>query len=140
MTSPSRLRRYGSSSSRGRFEPVLEVDGRGRAALAFVANADPYTYSGPFALHLVPAARFDLGLDFVAPESVGPVGLVRLLTRIAVGPWTARCDGLLHGHDLDRLRIASDVPQPPQADGEDVGDVREAVLEAERGAVWVLAR
>jgi diacylglycerol kinase family enzyme len=41
-------------------------------------------------------------------------------------------------HDTDRLEIVCDVPMPLQADGEDLGDVREAVFEAERGAVAVL--
>src|SRR5262245_47178689 len=31
----------------GRFDPALEVLGRGRAAFALVANGDPYTYAGP---------------------------------------------------------------------------------------------
>src|SRR5207247_10771108 len=31
---------------RGRFEPVLEISGLGRAAFALVANCDPYTYAG----------------------------------------------------------------------------------------------
>src|SRR5262249_51793121 len=47
---------------RGRYEPALEIEGLGRAAFALVANCDPYTYAGGLALHVAPAARFDLGL------------------------------------------------------------------------------
>ncbi len=46
--------------------------------------------------------------------------------------------GVLAGHDLDRIEVHCDVPLPLQADGEDLGDVREAVFEAERDAVTVL--
>jgi hypothetical protein len=43
----------------------------------------------------------------------------------------------LYGHDLDRVEIVCDVPTALHADGEDLGDVEEAVFEAERGAVSV---
>ena len=42
--------------------------------------------------------------------------------------------GVLTGHDLDRIEVHCDVPLPLQADGEDLGDVREALFEAERDA------
>ena len=41
------------------------------------------------------------------------------------------------GH-LDRIAVRSDRPLPLHADGEDLGDVTEAVFEAERGSVTVL--
>jgi diacylglycerol kinase family enzyme len=45
----------------------------------------------------------------------------------------------LYAHDVDRIDVVCDSPMPLQADGEDLGDVTEAVFEAERGAVTVLA-
>ncbi len=57
---------------RGRLEPALEVVGLGRAAFALVANADPYTFAGPLPLRIAPRARFELGLDVVAPRRVRP--------------------------------------------------------------------
>src|SRR4029450_6774524 len=60
---------------RARFEPVLEVRGRGRPAFAPAANPDPYTYAGRVALHVAPEARFELGLALVAPQRVGPATL-----------------------------------------------------------------
>ena len=42
-------------------------------------------------------------------------------------------------HDVDRVRVDCDRPLPLQADGEDLGDVEQAVFEAERGALLVLA-
>jgi hypothetical protein len=44
----------------------------------------------------------------------------------------------LRAHDADRFVIRCDVPTPLQVDGEDLGDVVEVVLEAERDAVTVL--
>ncbi len=119
----------------GRFEPALEVDSLGRAAFALVANCDPYTYAGPVPVHVAPKARFELGLDVVAPRRISPVLVPRLLARLVTGRGGA---GLAYGHDLDRIEITCDVPLPLQADGEDLGDVESAVFEAERNAVSVL--
>ena len=49
-----------------------------------------------------------------------------------------RAPDLLRGHDLDRLELRCDEPLPLQVDGEDLGDVSEALFEAERSAVDVL--
>jgi diacylglycerol kinase family enzyme len=123
---------------RARFEPALEVLGRGRAAFALVANADPYTYAGRVALHVAPEARFELGLDLVAPRRVGPATLPRLLRYAFTGHGQEDADDVIYGHDLDRIEIACDRPLPLQADGEDLGDVENVVFEAERAAAKVL--
>jgi diacylglycerol kinase family enzyme len=125
-------------SRRGRFEPALEVRGLGRAAFALVANADPYTYAGRLPVHIAPEARFELGLDVVAPAQVGPLGLPRLLRYVLTGRGQVTARDVLYGHDLDRIEIVCDRPLPLQADGEDLGDVQEAVFEAERDAIAVL--
>jgi diacylglycerol kinase family enzyme len=127
-----------AGSRRGRFEPALEVRGLGRAAFALVANADPYTYAGRLPVHVAPEARFEQGLDLVAPVRVGPLGLPRLLRYVVAGRGQIEARDVLYGHDLDRIEIACDRPLPLQADGEDLGDVEEAVFEAERDAVAVL--
>jgi diacylglycerol kinase family enzyme len=121
-----------------RFEPALEVQGRGRAAFALVANGDPYTYAGSIPIRVAPEARFELGLDLVAPKRVRAVTLPLLLRYVLTGRGQARSRELLYGHDLDRIEIACDRPLPLQADGEDLGDVEHAVFEAERGAFAVL--
>ncbi len=122
----------------GRLEPMLEISGLGRAAFALVANADPYTYAGPIPLHVAPQARFELGLDLVAPRRVSPISLPRLLGYALLGRGQANDPGVLYGHDLDRIEVACDGPLPLQADGEDLGNVTSAVFEAEREAVIVL--
>ena len=45
---------------------------------------------------------------------------------------------MLSGRDVDRLVVHCDRPLPLQVDGEDAGDVLEAVYEAERDAVTAL--
>lgn len=126
------------AEQRLRFEPALEVEGRGRAAFALVANGDPYTYAGSIPIRVAPEARFELGLDLVAPKRVRAVTLPRLLRYVVTGRGQLRSRELLYGHDLDRIEIACDRPLPLQADGEDLGDVEHAVFEAERGALAVL--
>jgi diacylglycerol kinase family enzyme len=123
---------------RARFEPALEVRGEGRAAFALVANTDPYSYAGPVSLHVSPEARFELGLDLIAPKRVTPRSLPRLLGYLFSGHGQTDAADVHYGHDLDRIEIVCDRPLPLQADGEDLGDVSEAVFEAEREAVTVL--
>lgn len=118
-----------------RFAPAVEVRGLGRAAFVLVTNGDPYTYVGPVAVRLAPEARFDLGLDLVAPRSLGPRGYPQAVRHVLTG--RSRLD-LLTAHDADRIEVSCDEPMPLQADGEDLGDVSEAVFEAERNAVDVL--
>jgi diacylglycerol kinase family enzyme len=120
---------------RGRFDPVLEVVGYGRAALVLVSNGAPYTFLKALAIQTAPQAAFAEGLDFLAPHSLTPRTLPPLLLALATGR-PAR--NAFRGHDLDRIEVRCDAPLPLQADGEDLGDVTEAVFEAERGAVTVL--
>jgi diacylglycerol kinase family enzyme len=123
-------------AQRGRFDPVLEVEGHGRAALVLVANVNPYTFLKALAVQVTPEAVFEQGLDFLAPVSLTPRTLPPLLFALATGR-PAR--NALRGHDLDRIAVRCDRPLPLQADGEDLGDVSEAVFEAERESVSVLA-
>jgi diacylglycerol kinase family enzyme len=123
----------------GRFEPVLEVEGLGSAAFALVANCDPYTYFGPVPLHVAPEARFELGLDLVAPRGFGPLAVPRFLAYTLLGRGQTRAQDVHYLHDADRIVIRCSTPTPLQVDGEDLGDVEEAIVEAEREAVAVLA-
>jgi diacylglycerol kinase family enzyme len=122
----------------GRFDPVLEVRGLGRAAFALVANCDPYSYAGNVPLHVAPAARFELGLDVVAPAVVRPLSVPKILAHLVRGRLDERPEEVRYGHDLDRIEILCDRPLPLQADGEDLGDVERATFEAERDALSVL--
>ena len=125
------------AESRVRFEPRLELEGLGRAAFALVANCSPYTYAGAVPLDLVPDASFEDGLAVVAPVRLRARNLPRLALLGSRGHGVKPGDTLA-AHDLDRLVVRCDEPLPLQVDGEDTGDVVEAVYEAERYAVTVL--
>ncbi len=120
------------------YEPQLEIEGLGRAAIVFVSNDAVYTYAGKLPLRIAAEARFELGLDVSAPERVGPAAAARLAARILSGRGLEGVGGVLTRHDVDRVAVRCDRPRPLQADGEDLGDVTEAVFEAERDAIDVL--
>jgi diacylglycerol kinase family enzyme len=119
----------------GHLDPLMKIDGFGRAAAAFVANCCPYTYADNVPLPIAPEADFELGLDLVAPECVRRATLAPTVARVLAGRWRGR----LYGHDLDRIEVTCDRPLPLHVDGEDLGDVEHAIFEAERAAVSVLA-
>jgi diacylglycerol kinase family enzyme len=123
---------------RGRFEPAMEVVGVGPVAFALVANGNPYSYVGRLPLRIAPQASFEGGLDLVAPRELK----ARLLPQVAwwalAGRGQDRSPKVLYVHDADELRVISEIPVPLQVDGEDLGDVTEAVFEAERAALRVL--
>ena len=121
---------------RFRYEPALEIDGLGRAAFALVANCSPYTYAGWLGLRFAPDATFEGGFDVVAPIDVRARALPRLTTQAIRGRRHAR--GVLLGHDLDQVVIRCDAPLPVQVDGEDIGDLGEVEIVAERDALTVL--
>jgi diacylglycerol kinase family enzyme len=120
---------------RARFDPVLDVAGHGRVAFALVANADPYSYAGPLPLRLPRGARFDGGLDLLAPRRFRARSLPGAVSYLLTGRTRLP---LLVLHDADRIEVRCDEPLPLQLDGEDVGDVTEVRFEAERDALDVL--
>jgi diacylglycerol kinase family enzyme len=122
---------------RGKWEAQLEIEGVGRAAFVLVSNGDPYSYAGSLPIRVTPAAQFEEGLDFAAPTRVRARDVPRLFTAVFRGRGYNRLS-ILGGHDLDRIVVRCDSPLPLQADGEDLGDVVEAVFEAKRDAVSVL--
>jgi diacylglycerol kinase family enzyme len=126
------------AGQRATMPSALEVTGLGRAAFALVANCDPYTYVGPVPLRVAPAARFELGLDVVGARELRPGAVPRFLTYVLRGGGQQRAEDVLYGHDLDGFEVVCDAPMPLQVDGEDLGDVENAVFECERDAISVL--
>ena len=123
---------------RGRWEPSLEIEGVGRAAFVLVANGNPYSYAGSVPLRVAPDARFEDGIDFIAPTRVRARDVPRLAGYMVRGKGQLDATDVLSGHDLDRIVVRCDKPLPLQADGEDLGDVDEAVFEVKRDAISVL--
>jgi diacylglycerol kinase family enzyme len=119
-------------------EPRLEIVDWGRAAFLLVANGRPYTYAGPLPLIVNRDARFDVGLDFAAPTTLTPFSTPRTLLR-AVRGTLGNDPRVITGHDVARIEVRCDLSLPLQADGEDLGDVTEAIFEAEPDALSVLA-
>ena len=122
-----------------RLDDVLVVNGDERAALIVVSNDAVFTFAGGTALTFSPKARFELGLDYAALSDGGALRILRGLTRAARGRGLAGLPGVTTGHDLDRVEVVCERPRPLQADGEDLGDVEQAVFECERDAVSVLS-
>jgi diacylglycerol kinase family enzyme len=118
-------------------DQVIEVRGLGRAAFAVVCNGDPSTFAGPLPVRFAPAARFELGLDMVAPVRMQRRSMIRIALAILRGRIPSS-DDAFYGHNLDRIEVVCDRPEPLHADGEDLGDVTSAVFECQRAAVSVL--
>jgi diacylglycerol kinase family enzyme len=123
---------------RARFEPAMTVLGRERVAFALVANCDPYSYVGRLPLRIAPEARVELGLDLVAPRRLRARLVPQVARWVLAGSGQTRSPHVLYVHDADEIRVECDGPTPLQADGEDLGDVTEALFEAERSALEVL--
>ncbi len=123
---------------RARFEPALEIAGRGRAAFAFVGNGAPYTYAAGRPLPILPETRFELGLDYLAPTAVRARDVPKLIRYAFTGRGQSIDPQFLYAHDVDLIELVCDRPLPLQADGEDLGDVERVVFEAERNALSVL--
>jgi len=122
---------------RRNLDQVLEIRDLGRAAFVVVCNGAPSTFAGPVPLHFAPAARFELGLDLTAPVRLHRRSIIRLAMTILTGHAPRSTDALI-GHNLDRIEVVCDEPEPLHADGEDLGDVTSAVFECQRSAVSVL--
>ena len=123
---------------RFRYEPVAELEGVGRVAFAVVCNSETFTYVGARRLSLTPDARFELGLDAIAPRVVRPRDVPRLAAYVLTSRKSLRSTGVEYLHDRDRIALRAERPLPLQADGEDLGDVQEVVFECERSALSVL--
>jgi diacylglycerol kinase family enzyme len=125
-------------ASGGRIDAQIEVAGHGRVAWALISKGPVYTYAGPIPVRVARTARFELGLDLVAPRAIRARSFPRLMGYALTGRGQQHASDIVYVHDADRLELRADRPLPLQADGEDLGDEREVLLEAERNAVAVL--
>jgi diacylglycerol kinase family enzyme len=123
---------------RGRFEPAMEIVGVGPVAFALIANGNPYSYVGRIPLRIAPRASFEGGLDLVAPRELKARFLPQVAWWALAGRGQDRSSKVLYMHDADELYVVAGSPVPLQVDGEDLGDVTEALFEAERAALRVV--
>jgi diacylglycerol kinase family enzyme len=122
-----------------RYEPVAELAGVGPVAFAIVSNCEIFTYVGSRPVSLTPRARFELGLDAIAPREIAPRDVLRLVGYAATTRERLRGRTVAYLHNKDRFELRARIPLPLQADGEDLGDVQEVVFECERSALSVFA-
>jgi diacylglycerol kinase family enzyme len=122
----------------GRIDPQIEVAGHGHVAWALISKGPVYTYAGAIPMRVAPRAGWELGLDLLAPKAIHLRSFPRLLAYALTGRGQERASDIVYVHDADRLELRADRPLPLQADGEDLGDADEVLLEAERNAVAVL--
>jgi diacylglycerol kinase family enzyme len=127
------------AAHRFRIPAAVELADHGPVAFVLAANCDPYTYAGRLPLRLAPLARFEAGLDVVAPRRLAARHLPRYARYAATGRGQERAADVVYLHDVDRAEARASQPLPLHVDGEDLGDVTELVLTAERAAVLVLA-
>ncbi len=102
-----------------------------------VAVGRPYTYAGRLPVTLGSETRHAGGLDFVGPKRISPLTIPRVLMRGMLGNLHSDTT-MVSAQNVDRFVVLCDRPMPLEADGEDLGDVTEAVFEAERDALDVL--
>jgi len=110
---------------------MLTVPGEapiGPLPLAIVANTDPWTYLGPRAVHALPRASFEKGLDLLAPRHLGTLRTIALVAGMLADtrrghPRPHR--GVERRHDLGAFALQAHRPRSLQLDGDLVGPVRE---------------
>lgn len=127
-----------ASEQRASFQPQVEIVGFGRAVCALVANGAPYTYAGPWPVHLVPGVTFEGGLGLTAPRSIRPLAVPGLINFAFTGRGNPDKLDLIRGTDLERIEVICDRPLALQVDGEDLGDVEQVVFDVDRETLSVL--
>lgn len=127
-----------AAAQRAKFQPQIEIVGHGRAVCALVANGAPYTYAGPWPVHLVPGVTFEAGLGLTAPRSIRPRNVPGLVNFAFTGRGNADRLDLIRATDVDRIEVICDRPMALQVDGEDLGDVEQAVFDVAAEMLSVL--
>lgn len=106
---------------------------------AVCCNSDPYTYLGPWAVRLCPAARPDAGLDLIGLKKLSTSKLLRLALR---GMTSERAPALRFArswHDRTGFTLTSPKPLALQVDGDFVGATRQVRLSLAEQAVTIVA-
>lgn len=108
---------------------TVTVDGSDetlRASMVIVGNTTPMTYLGRMAMHFLPDATLEGGLDFMAPRHASAfLSILNATQAMGVGRSKRRLvkdDKMNLHHDVPGLTIECDEPVPVQVDGEYIGD------------------
>jgi diacylglycerol kinase family enzyme len=113
-----------------------------RVAFVVAVNLAPWSYIGPLPLDLAPTATADGGLDLVAPRRMHRRDVLGFAQRLLIDQRHARGSGdarIGYWHDVATAELRCDVPFPAQADGDDLGDVMDVLLDVDPvGARYLL--
>ena len=113
-----------------------------RVAYVIAVNLAPWSYIGPLPLDLAPAATADGGLDIVAPRRMYRRDVLGFAQRLIVDHRHARGSGdprIAYWHDVSTVELRCDTPFPAQVDGDDFGDVLDALIDVDReGARYLI--
>lgn len=108
---------------------TVTIDGTGeqlRAALVLVGNTTPMTYMGRMAIHFMPDATLEGGLDIMAPTRANAGFALRNAAQaMGIGRKNQRLVSAEKSrirHDVPGLTVECDEPQPVQVDGEFIGE------------------
>ncbi|MCW2972385.1 MAG: diacylglycerol kinase [Thermoleophilia bacterium] len=120
------------ASSRFSFTDTMTVHVEGsttpdlRAAFVLVGNTTPMTYVGNFAMHMMPEASLEGGLDFVAPQRANAAFAIRnAMQSLGFDRAKRRLvsdEKLQLHHDVAGFTVTCEEPTAVQADGEYLGD------------------
>lgn len=113
-----------------------------RVAFVLAVNLAPWSYIGAIPLDLAPSATADGGLDIVAPRRMYRRDVAGFAQRLLVDHRHARGTGdarVGYWHDVSTVELRCDFPFPAQADGDDLGDVMDVLIDVDReGARYLI--
>jgi diacylglycerol kinase family enzyme len=106
--------------------------------LAIIQNTGPYTYLGKRPMRLSPFADLNMGLDFLALDSLRTrVALPVVLASFGSGDHVGG-PHVLHVRDQRKIEIRCDGALPLQMDGEFIGEHDLVLVEAVPNALFVI--
>jgi len=132
LTGPGRRRAHLTVEVPGQ-EPVSGV------FLCLVSNVNPWTYVRTLPVRPSPEASFETGLDLFALRKVGVARMLRHVRQSMRGGRAPHGRRVLAAHDLDWIRLSSQVPLDWQVDGDWAGQRQELTLRSVPAALRVVA-
>jgi diacylglycerol kinase family enzyme len=90
--------------------------------LAFVSNADPWTYLGRKPIRISPQCSFDAGLSLFAVRSLALGRTLGHVGQVLVRDTGPSGGNVVRAEDVPRVRVSSDRPVNLQVDGDHLGE------------------
>jgi diacylglycerol kinase family enzyme len=111
---------------------TLEVEGSEpeRVVFAICCNGRPFTYFRRFPVDALPEAQLDLGLDILGLKRVRAFTIPRIIWSVFVSRSHPNWRTSVYHHDVAAGMLRPDKPMPVQVDGDYIGELNEARIEA----------